>query len=113
MKPGAVATHGFEQRVGANDVGVDEGARVIERVVVVALGREMHDGVGGRDELVDERRIDDVALHKRQAGIRKSGQRLAVAGVGELVEHRHVGVGVPDHVVNEVRADEAGSAGDE
>ena len=40
-------------------------------------------------------------------------ERLPAGGVGQLVEHRHRGVGVAHHVVHEVGADEAGAAGHE
>ena len=42
-----------------------------------------------------------------------SAQVLAVAGVGEGVEHGHLVVGGRQHVAHVVRADEPGAAGDE
>src|SRR5207248_556103 len=40
-------------------------------------------------------------------------QRRQIAGVGERVVHRYLVVGVGEDMANEVRADEAGAAGDE
>ena len=60
------------------------------------------------DQLVDQRGVGDVAV--RRTANRSVGQaveRRAVAGVGQLVEHGDRGVGVVEHVVDEVRADEA------
>lgn len=76
----------------------------------MALGGVVHDGVGG-GQLVDQRRIADVARHEREVGIRKPCERCAVARVGERVENRDVVVGVCDDVVHKVRTDDAGTAG--
>ena len=57
-----VPAGGLEQGEGADEVGAHERARVVERVVVVRLGREVHDDVGVGDEPVDERGVGDVAL---------------------------------------------------
>lgn len=113
MKPRAVPAGRLEQRVGADEVGLDEGSRVVERVVVVALGGIVHDCVRLGGEPVDEGRIRDVPVHEGEAVVRKAVERGPVARVGELVEHGHVVVGVLDHVVHEVGADEPGAAGDQ
>ena len=52
MEAAVVLAGGFEQRVGADDVGVEERPRVVERVFVVGLGGVVHDGVDAREELV-------------------------------------------------------------
>jgi hypothetical protein len=48
----AVAADGFEQRVRADDIGVDERPWIAQRIVVVRFGGEVDDdiGVGVRDE---------------------------------------------------------------
>ena len=55
-----------------------------------------------------------LPLHELVAGIVVDvTQRRQVAGVGERVVDGHLVVGVREHVADEVRADEAGAAGDE
>ena len=111
MEAHAMAAGGLEQAVGALDVGADEGGGVGDGVVVVGLGGEMDDGVGARDEAVDELRIADVAHHELGSGI---GEVLAAPRVGERIEHGHAHAGLlalqPMH---ERRPDEAGTACDQ
>ena len=58
-------------------------------------------------------RVADVAVHELDLVLDRL-QALAVARVGQRVEHDHLVLGVVAHrVVDEVRADEAGGAGDE
>ena len=50
-----VGEGGFEQGVGAADVGLDEGRGAVDRAVDVALGGKMQDGIGleAREDTVD------------------------------------------------------------
>ena len=89
------------------------GRGFVERVVVVALGGVVHHRVVLAEELVDERRVRDVALDEAEAILGQAVEGGEVAGVGELVEHGDRVVGVRERVVDEVRADEAGAAGHE
>ena len=68
VEPRAVPARRLEQRVGADDVRVEERPRVVQRVVVVRLGGVVHDGVGVGEQLVDERGIRDVALDEARRG---------------------------------------------
>ena len=76
-----VPPRGLEQREGADQVGAHEGAGVLERVVVVRLGREVHHDVGVGDEPVDQRGVRDVPLdegdplHRARRGMRSSPRR--------------------------------------
>jgi hypothetical protein len=107
----AVLADGLEDRVRADQVGADERLRVVERVVHVGLGREVHDGVALGDELVHEVGVADVAVHELDL-VGDRLQALLVAGVGQGVQHDHLELGVVAHrVMDEVRADEAGGAG--
>ena len=104
----------LEERVGALDVGAQEGLGVRDGVVVVALRRVVDDGVVAGDELVQERAVADVAHHELDAVLRQARDVLRVAGVGELVEHGHAHAGLlAHHVMDEVRPDEAAAAGDD
>ena len=107
---------GFEQVEGPDDVGVDEVGGGVDRAIHVALGGEMHHGA--RPVLLEDT-LDRVAV--ANVGADEAIPRVAVqrgevegvAGVSQLVEvhDRLAGVGQP--VQDEIRADEAGAAGDE
>ena len=105
-----------EQDVGAQDIGLDERRGAVDRAVDVALGGEMQHGVGLDlvEDLVDRGAVADVDLEMGVpvAGARL-GQRLQIAGVGELVDVGDMPVGVADDVADDRRADEPRAAGDQ
>lgn len=110
----SVFAHGLQQAEGALDVGAQEGLRVGDGVVVVALGGVVHDRVVARHELVQEPSVANVANHELDSIPPQAGDVGRVAGVGELVQHGHVDIGVVvHHVVHEVAADEAAASGDD
>ena len=110
----AVFADGLQQAEGALDVRAQEGLRVGDGVVVVALGGVVHDGVVAGDDLIQQPGVADVAHDELHAVRRQPGDVLGVAGVGQLVQDGHVHVGVVvDHVVHEVAADEAAAARDD
>ena len=110
----AVLADGLEQAEGALDVGAQEGLRVGDGVVVVALGGVVHDGVVARDDAVKQLRVADVAHDELHAVGGQPGDVLGVAGVGQLVQDGDVDVGMVVHdVVHEVAADEAAAARDD
>ena len=53
---------GLEQHIGADDIGVDEIGRTVDRSVDVAFRRQMHDRVGieARKNVGDGRTIADI-----------------------------------------------------
>jgi hypothetical protein len=108
-----VAAGRLEQGEGADDVGLDERARVVEGVVVVRLRREVHRRPVVGEQLVDQGGVRDVADDELDPVLGELLERLAARGVGQLVEHRHRQVGVVDDVVHEVGADEPGATGHE
>ena len=82
----------------------------------MALGREMHHGARAvrGEQPVERGAVADIRLREDMAGIPfQRGQRLAVAGIAQLV---HVENGIRARIVqpveDEVGADEAGAAGD-
>ena len=114
MEAHAVAPRGLEQPVGPLDVGLEEGLRVGDGVVVVAFGGVVDDGVVAGDEAVEQCGVADVAHHELDAVFGQAVQVAGVARVGELVEDRHVPDKVVfDHVMHEVAADEAAAARDD
>ena len=110
----AVLADGLQEAEGALDVGAQEGLRVGDGVVVVALGGVVHDRVVARYQPVQQLGVADVAHDELNAVRGQPGDVLGVAGVGQLVQDgdAHVGVVVHD-VVHEVAADEAAAARDD
>lgn len=110
----AIFADGLQQAEGALDVGAQEGLRVGDGVVVVALGGVVHDRVVARDQPVQQPGVADVAHDELHAVGGQPRDVLGVAGVGQLVQDSHVHLGVViDHVVDEVAADEAAAARDD
>jgi hypothetical protein len=110
-----IAADRFEQAIAADDIGVDERGRVEDRAVDVRLGREMDDRLGlveveqARDQLM----VTDVAVDEGVRGVVGDGGEIAeIAGVGQRVEIDDARA-ARDLGEHEVRADEAGAAGDE
>ena len=107
----AVFAHGLKQAEGALDIGVQERLGLGDGVVVVTLGRVVHDGVVSEHYAIKQLRGADVAHDELHSVGGEPRDVLAVAGVGQLVEHGDVDIGVVAHnVVHEVTADEAAAA---
>ncbi len=110
----AAPAHGLEQAKRAVDVGVQKWCRVRDGVVVVRLGRKVYDGVMPGNQTGQELGVADVAYHKLHALGRQPRDVGGVSGVGELVQHRDVHVGVLSrHVAHEAAAHEAAAARDQ
>lgn len=110
----AVLADGLQQAEGALHVGAQEGLRVGDGVVVVALGGVVHDPVVARHDLIEQRGVADVAHDELHAVRRQPGDVLGVAGVGQLVQDGDMYLWVViDHVVHEIAADEAAAARDD
>src|SRR3990172_7762081 len=113
---GKIGTSGFQQLEGADDVGMDEGAGTVDGAIDVRFGGEIdqpsravaldHGGHGSAVSNVGTDKIKPpVAGHILQA--------LHTAGVGQLVDHHHPVFTLSKRAPNEVRSDEAGTAGND
>lgn len=110
----AVLPNSLQQAEGALDVGAEEGLRVGDGVVIVALGRVVHDRVVTRHQLIEQSGVADVAHDELHAVGGEPRDVLGVAGVGQLVQDGHVRPRVViDHVMDEVAADKAAAARDD
>ena len=98
-----------EQHLGAEDVGEDELGRAEDRPVDVRLGREVDDRLCAGRRRGDGVRVGDVALVEL---VLDAVEIRPVAGVRQLVEHDDL-VARAREPPREMRADEAGAAGDE
>ena len=102
----------LEQAERALHVRPQERLRIRDRIVVMGLGRVVHDRVVARHDPVQQVRVADVAHHELHTVLGKSRDVLRIARVRELVQNGHVHVRVMvHHVVHEVRPDEAAATG--
>ena len=102
----------LEQAERAVHVGLEERLRVRDAVVVVALGRVVHDRVVARHDPVEQVRVADVAVPELDTVLGQARDVLDVARVGQRIQHGHVHVRmVVDYVMHEVRTDETTATG--
>ena len=108
----AVPAHGLEQTERAFHVRPQERFRVRDRIVVMGLGRVVHDRVVARHDLVEQLGVADVAMHELDTVLGKARDVLDVARISQSVQHGHVHVRVMvDHVMHEIRPDETTATG--
>ena len=108
----AVPAHGLEQTERAFHVRLQERFRVRDRIVVMGLGRVVHDRVVARHDLVEQLGVADVAMHELDTVLGKARDVLDVARISQSVQHGHVHVRVMvDHVMHEIRPDETTATG--
>jgi len=109
-----VLAGGFQQGVGAYNVGFNEVCRAVYGAVYVAFGGQVHDGVWlvlGQYAIYFGS-VADVDLFESVAfAIAHFREAFEVAGVGEFVEVDHFVLGVLDDVADDGGAYEAGAAG--
>ena len=108
----AVPAHGIEQTERAFHVRPQERFRVRDRIVVMGLGRVVHDRVVARHDPVEQLGVADVAMHELDTVLGKARDVLDVARISQSVQHGHVHVRVMvDHVMHEIRPDETTATG--
>ena len=110
-----MAARGIEQHHGAVDVGVQERLGIVDAAIDVGLGGEVdHRGHVAHDG-IDHHAVGDVAAHEAVARMRGNvGKVLQIAGIRQGVEVDDVILRMMlQDVADEVRADEAGAAGDQ
>ena len=113
MQPHPVPAYRFQDDERPDHVGLQERRRIGQRVIHMGFGREVHHRVRLGDQLGNEVRVGDVALHQPDL-VLDGSQRFAAARVGHGVQNRHRVVRVVAHGgVHEIGADEAGATGDQ
>ena len=104
----------LDEGVRATHVGLQEGGRIGDGVVVVGLRRIVDHGVRPRHQAVDQDLVADVTHDELHAVGGQARDVLRVAGVGELVKHGHLHPGVlARHMVDKVGPDKAAPASDD
>ena len=84
-----VGARGFEQSVGAVDVGRDEVAGAVDRAVDMRFGGQMDYAAG---VIIDEQAVQRSAVADIGAAedmvrmVRQIGQGFQIAGIGQLVD---------------------------
>ena len=102
----------LEQTERAFHVRLQERFRVRDRIVVMGLGRVVHDRVVARHDPVEQLGVADVAMHELDTVLGKARDVLDVARISQSVQHGHVHVRVMvDHVMHEIRPDETTATG--
>ena len=91
----------------ALDVRFQERLRIRDRIVVMGLGRVVHDRVVARHDPVEQLSVADVAVHELDTILRQTRDILDVARIGQGIQHGHMHARVMvDHVMHEIRTDE-------
>ncbi len=104
---------GLEQHAGPERVHRGVLGGLVHALADSDPGREMDDGVDPVDRAADDVGVAHVAGNQLDVSVQIVGPLGAVVHLlDEAVEHAHA-VSGSDELVGEVRADEAGSAGDE
>ena len=102
----------LEQTERAFHVRPQERFRVRDRIVVMGLGRVVHDRVVARHDPVEQLGVADVAVHELDTILRQARDILDVARIGQGIQHGHMHVRmVVDHVMHEIRTDETTATG--
>lgn len=103
----AVPAHGLEQTERALYVRLQERLWIRDGIVVVGLGRVMHDRVMPRRDFVEQVSVADVAHDQLHTILGQARDVLRIARIGELVQHGHMHVRMMiHHVMHEIRPDE-------
>lgn len=94
---------GFEDSVGADNVGLDEWPWVTEAVVIVGFGSKVDDDIGFADEFIHQLAVADIAGDEVNF-LKHAREIVGVACVGEFVNNGYVVFGVVvEGVVYKVR----------
>ena len=102
----------LQQTERALHIRPEERFRIRDAVVIMRLGRVMHDRVMARHDTVQQIRVADVTHDQFHAVLGQARDVLRIARVRELVQNgdMHVRV-VLHHVMHEIRPDETTATG--
>lgn len=102
----------LEQAERALHVRPQERLWIRDGIVVVGLGRVMHDRVMPRRDFVEQVSVADVAHDQLHTILGQARDVLRIARIGELVQHGHMHVRMMiHHVMHEIRTDETTATG--
>src|SRR5215472_9166581 len=104
-----VATGGFEEALGAEDVSTQEGRAVFDAAIDMGFGGEVYEGIQtGAKDFFNGSRVSDVAPDEFVTRILDDlREAFRIAGVGQLVKVNDFGVAAGvEQEPDEIRADE-------
>ena len=102
----------LQQAERALHIRPEERFRIRDAVVIMRLGRVMHDRVMTRHDPVQQVRIADITHDQFHTVLGKARDVFRIARVRELVQHGHMHVRMMvHHVMHEIRTDETTSTG--
>ncbi len=110
-----IPSRGLQKHIGPVDIRLNKTARLQDRTIHMRLGCEIDDDVDLPGQGLHRGRITNVAPH--EAVVRMAfdiPQVVGIPGIGKLVQidDRIIRM-LPDHLPDEVAADETGATGDE
>lgn len=106
----------FQQRIGANNVGLDKGCRAVNGAIDVALRCQVHHGVRFKrgEHTIQRRALANVDQLKRVAvAVGDRRQRLQITCVGQAVQHQNVVAGIINDMSGNRRPNEACTTGND
>jgi hypothetical protein len=113
MQPHPVSAYRLQDGERPDHVGPQKRRRVGQRVVDMCFGRKVHHRVRLGDQLGNQVRVGDIALHQPDVVIDRS-QRFAAAGIRHGVQHRHRVVRIVTHRgMHKIGADEPSTTRDQ
>ena len=107
-----VGAHGFEQAEGADDIGLNEIFRAVDRAIDMRFGRKINHcaRLVFSQQLADQIKVADIAVGKDMLGVAfETGEIFEIAGVGEFVEVDDRLIIVSQPVEHKIGADKAGT----
>ena len=110
------AARGFQQRIGTDNIGLNERRRAINGTIDMAFRREVHHRIGLMlaEDAIQLGSVTDIHLFKGKTRIlRHRRQRHQIAGVGQLIHNNDAIGGVLDDFTHYRGANKARAAGDQ
>ena len=102
----------LQQTERALNIRPEERLRIRDAVVIMRLGRVMHDRVMTRHDPVQQIRVADITHDQFHTVLGQARDVLRIARVRELVQHGHMHVRMMvHHVMHEIRSDETAATG--
>lgn len=93
----------LQQAERALHVRLQERLRIRDRIVVMRLRRVMHDRIMTRNQLVEQFRVADVAVHELHAVAQDAPDVLQVARIRQRIQDRHMHIRMMViHVMHEI-----------
>ena len=64
VETNVILTTGLNQRVGANNIGLNKWVGILQRIVIMAFGCVVNYGISLRNQLIDQFLVTDIANYQ-------------------------------------------------